>query len=234
MVKVFENINELTKSVAVEISSLLESINKIYIALSGGSTPQAIFQSLAQNYRDIIDWNKIHFFWVDERCVGQDHPDSNYGMAKKALLDHIKISFENIHPINCNKNYQEEIQKYSDEIKSIVPIENNLPRFDIILLGVGSDGHTASIFHDQICLMKSDEICALSHHPETNQARATLTGRVINNAKKVIFIATGKNKSVVVSNILSNNFEIRLPAGYIKPIDGTLDWFLDRDASSLL
>lgn len=234
MVKIFENIDKLTASLFEEIASSLKNNNKINIALSGGSTPYVIFQLLAKNYNNKIEWNKIHFFWVDERCVSVDSSDSNYGMTKKALLNHIQISNENVHPVYCDKDYQEAVQKYSADVKSIVPIINNLPRFDLVLLGVGSDGHTASIFYDQIHLMKSYEICSLSVHSESNQKRITLTGRVINNSKKIIFIVTGKNKAVVVSNILNKQHELRLPAEYIKPTDGTLDWFLDREASSLL
>ncbi|MBK6913150.1 MAG: 6-phosphogluconolactonase [Ignavibacteriales bacterium] len=234
MVKIFENIDKLTASLFEEIASSLKNNNKINIALSGGSTPYVIFQLLAKNYNNKIEWNKIHFFWVDERCVSVDSSDSNYGMTKKALLNHIQISNENVHPVYCDKDYQEAVQKYSADVKSIVPIINNLPRFDLVLLGVGSDGHTASIFYDQIHLMKSYEICSLSVHPESKQKRITLTGRVINNSKKIIFIVTGKNKAVVVSNILNKQHELRLPAEYIKPTDGTLDWFLDREASSLL
>lgn len=234
MTKVFENITELAESVFQAIFVLLGQNAKINIALSGGTTPAAIFELLAKNYFDKIDWQMINLFWVDERCVPSTHFDNNFGMTKKTLLDHIQIPSENIHRIYCEENIRDEIDRYSEEINLIVPVKNDLPRFDLIFLGLGSDGHTASIFPDQVDLMKHNDVCALSIHPESKQKRVTLTGRVINNSKKIIFIVTGKSKSVIIKNIFDKRIDARYPAEYIKPVDGTLDWFLDKEAASLL
>jgi 6-phosphogluconolactonase len=234
MTKVFENITELTESFFQEILFSLNQQAKINIAISGGTTPAAIFELLAKNYSDKLDWKRINFFWVDERCVPSTHTDSNYGMTKKTLLNHIIIPPKNIHPIYCEENVQAEIERYSEEIKLFLPMENKFPRFDLIFLGLGSDGHTASIFPDQIELMKSKEVCAVSIQPESKQKRITLTGKIINNSKKIIFIVTGKSKSLIIKNIFEKRNEIRFPAEHIKPIDGTLYWFLDKEAASLL
>lgn len=234
MTKVFENITELTESVFQEIHFSLNQQTKINIAISGGTTPAAIFELLAKNFFDKLDWKRINFFWVDERCVPSSHPDSNYGMTKKTLLNYIQIPSQNIHPINCGENVQAEIERYSEEIKLFLPMENKFPRFDLIFLGLGSDGHTASIFPNQIELMTAKDICALSNHPQTNQKRITLTGKVINNSRKIIFIVTGKSKSLIIKNIFEKRSEYRLPAEFIRPAEGTLDWFLDIEAASLL
>lgn len=234
MTKVFENITELTISVFQEILLSLNQQAGINIAISGGTTPAAIFELLAKNYFDKVDWKRINFFWVDERCVPSTHPDSNYGMTKRTLLNHIQIPPQNIHPIHCAENVHDEIERYSEEIKLFLPVENKFPRFDLIFLGLGSDGHTASIFPNQLEPMKTNEICALSIQPETNQKRITLSGRVINNSKKIIFIVTGKSKSLIIKNIFERRNEYRLPAEFIKPADGTLDWFLDKEAASFL
>lgn len=234
MTKIFEHITELTESVFQEILLSVNRQDRINLAISGGTTPAAIFELLAKNYFDKVDWTKINFFWVDERCVPSTHSDSNYGMTKRTLLNHVQIPSQNIHPIHCVENVHDEIKRYSEEIKLLLPMENKFPRFDLIFLGLGSDGHTASIFPDNIELIKSNEICALSIQPNTNQKRITLTGRVINNSRKIIFIVTGKNKSLIIKNIFEKRNEYRLPAEFIKPADGTLDWFLDTEAASLL
>ncbi len=209
--------------------------NKFNIALSGGSTPKSLFCALADNYADKLNWSKINFFWGDERSVSPDDEQSNYKTAKKNLLDRINIPSENIFRIKGENNPEEEAERYSSLLKSNLKILNNLPSFDFILLGIGEDGHTASIFPNQMHLLKSDKICEVAIHPETGQKRITLTGKVINNANNICFMVSGENKAIVVSQILKNLEEARnYPANYIISNSGLVQWHLDKRAAKYL
>ncbi|MEK6553505.1 MAG: 6-phosphogluconolactonase, partial [Bacteroidota bacterium] len=186
-------------------------------------------------YKEKIQWKNICFFWVDERCVLPTDSDSNYGMTKQYLLDKIQIPAKNIYRIQGENDPLKEAERYSSVIKKIIPERNNLPSFDLTMLGMGNDGHTASIFPNQLHLIRSDKICDTAVHPLTFQKRITLTGTIINNSSQIIFFVTGKNKSKVVSDILNNSQKSNsFPASYIKPINGKLNWYLDKDAACLL
>ena len=233
---VSNNVEELSEHFAhMLIQGIDAAIDKFNIALSGGSTPKAIFDYLAMNYQTKIDWNKIRFFWGDERCVPPDHPDSNYLMTFEHLFDKIKIPEQNIFRVDGDNKPEAEVQRYSGVIKKNIPSADNIPSFDLVMLGLGEDGHTASIFPDSIELINDKSICAVSQHPALCQKRITLTGTVINNAKKVIFLVTGEKKSEMVKNILNKNegFE-KLPASHINPSEGELIWLLDKEAARLL
>ncbi len=216
-----------------EISSFLKRKNKINVALSGGNTPKVIFKELVDSYKGKLDWGKINLFWGDERCVPPGDSESNYGMTKKYLLDHIQIPSENVYRIEGENNPYEEALKYSGVIRENLVSVNNLPKFDIMLLGLGEDGHTASIFPNQMELLESDKVCEVAVHPESNQKRITVTGRVINNSQKIYFLVSGKSKSFAVGRILNNNGDyLKLPGAHIKPVDGEVNWFLDKEAAS--
>ncbi len=236
-VKVFKSIENLSEEFCLELFNEINSeqnfTGKINIALSGGNTPKAVFRHLAAFYKEKLNWKKINLFWGDERCVPPEDPDSNYGMTKKYLLDHINIPSENIKRIMGENNPEEEAKRYSHVIKSGLPHVNNLPKFDIMILGLGDDGHTASIFPDQMDLLKSDKICDVAYHPVSKQKRITITGKIINNSQKIYFLVIGKNKSSVVNKILNKNDDyLKFPGSHIKPFDGELTWFLDMEAAS--
>ncbi len=208
----------------------------MYLALSGGSTPKIIFQTLAEMYKEKINWSKIHLFWGDERCVPPESDESNYGMTKKYLLDYIDIPKKNVHPVDGNNIPEEETVRYSDEIKNIVRVKNGFPKFDLVILGIGEDGHTASIFPDQMSLLNSEKICEVAVHPGSGQKRITLTGKVINNAEEIIFLITGESKANIVKELFSKD-EIKVkkyPAANISPGNGTLEFFMDENAAKLL
>ncbi len=144
--------------------------SKLTVALSGGSTPKLLFRLWASEYRDRLDWNRVHFFWGDERCVPPEDPESNYGEAKRLFLDSIGIKAENVHRIRGESNPQSEAQRYSREICEHVELgDGNWPIFDLIILGMGNDGHTASIFPNQLALLTSEKICEVASHPVTGQ-----------------------------------------------------------------
>jgi 6-phosphogluconolactonase len=239
MIHIYKTQEETVIQFAKYLISLVnENVKKnknFNIALSGGNTPQILFKLLKENYSKIIDWNFVHFYWGDERCVLPDSEDSNYGHAFKLFLNSNEIPKQNIHRIMGEANPRIEAKRYSDEILKNIPVKNNLPLFDFIILGLGTDGHTASIFPNQMELLNSNNICEVAAHPATKQKRITLTGNVINNANNISFLVTGKSKAEVIANIFEkkNNYK-NYPASYIKPIDGNLIWFLDKDASESL
>ena len=234
--KIFKNLDELSEYFSIYLSNQVDLSNdKFNLVLSGGSTPKSIFQHLAAYFKEKIDWNKINIFWGDERCVPPNSAESNYKMANESLLSKINIPEKNIFRIKGEENPDEEAERYSKVIEQNVLLKNSKPRFDLIMLGLGEDGHTASIFPDQHSLLEAENICSVSVHPVTKQNRITLTGKVINNAKNIVFIATGKNKSKIVSEMLNNKDQRKkYPADFIKPEDGNMIWLLDESAASLL
>ena len=236
-IRVSDNIRtlaeEFCKELVNEINTQLKEKDKINIALSGGNTPKAIFKELAASYKEKLNWEKINLFWGDERCVPPEDSESNYGMTKKHLLDYIKIPSKNINRILGENDPHGEAKRYSDIIRNSLDSVNNLPEFEIMLLGLGEDGHTVSIFPNQMELLGSDKICEVAFHPETKRRRITLSGNVINNSKKIYFLVSGKSKSFAVGEILNKKSDyLNLPAAHIKPVNGELIWFLDKEAAS--
>ncbi|MCB0634434.1 MAG: 6-phosphogluconolactonase [Saprospiraceae bacterium] len=208
---------------------------KVTVALSGGSTPKALFRILAEQYEDKIDWKKIRFFWGDERCVLPNDQESNYGMTQDLLLRHIDIPLANIHRIKGEDNPKQEAERYGELIREHVKMEDGYPVFDLIILGMGSDGHTASIFPHEKELLMAESICAVATHPETGQKRITLTGPVINRAQQVVFLVTGASKTDKLRQIIREEGDwLSYPAAHIRPLSGKLDWFLDEAAAAEL
>jgi 6-phosphogluconolactonase len=235
-IRIFRDHEELAARLADEICELVkESVlkNKLFnIALSGGTTPMYLFNKLGDSYSEKISWDHVHFFWGDERCVPPNDKESNYGMTKSALFDKIRLPAGNVHRIIGENNPDEEVLRYSGEIAARVESKNGLPGFNLILLGLGEDGHTASIFPGNNKSFNSKSICETAFHPVSNQLRITITGSVINNAEKVFFLVTGDNKARVVSSILKTPPANNYPADLVKPLSGNLTWYLDKSASS--
>lgn len=237
-VQVYDNPEFLAEKTAImlkEISDKTISENgKINIALSGGSTPKELFRVVNKNFLNEFNWSGINIYWADERCVSPENPESNYGEAERILLRNIPYA-ENIHRIKGENNPEAESKRYSSILRQNLPEENKLPVFDLILLGLGEDGHTASIFPDSIQIINSDKICEVTLHPDSQQKRITVTGNVINNALKIIFLVTGKSKAQVLKELIENTEQSRnYPASYIQNKKGNLIWMLDKDAASLL
>ena len=232
---IFENKEKLVKGFTEYFINLLnEKTGSFNVALSGGSTPKIWFEYMAKNHKDDIDWKRIHFYWGDERCVPPENKDSNYGMTKSFLLDHIKIPDENIHRIMGELDPQEAAMNYSKEISDNLK-SSEIPIFDLVILGMGDAGHTASIFPHQIELWNSDELCVVATHPISGQNRVSITGKVINNARSVAFLVTGESKTERVKEIIDEEPNAAYyPASLVKPIEGTLHWFLDASAANLI
>lgn len=208
--------------------------NFVTVALSGGSTPKQIFNYISANDNGKINWGKIKLFWGDERCVPPYHDDSNYKMTKQNLLETISIPAENIFRIFGENVAEPEAIRYSAVIADNTKSENGLPMFDIFLLGMGEDGHTASIFPGNESLFTSTNICEAVIHPQTKQQRITITGPVINNAANVIFLVTNSGKAVMAEQLLNKKNDTNLPASFVKPVHGKLFWLLDEKAAILL
>ncbi|MBK7713250.1 MAG: 6-phosphogluconolactonase [Bacteroidales bacterium] len=205
------------------------------VALSGGSTPELLYSVIGDHFSKSVKWENVHFFWGDERCVSPGSPESNYGMTVRSLLGKIRIPESNIHRIKGESDPEKEAVHYSGEITDRLRQAGGMPVFDLIILGVGEDGHTASIFPYNNFLLESESTCAVASHPVTMQKRITITGRVINNAERVAFLVTGRQKAAVVEKILNKRSSGQnFPASGIVPVNGELLWFLDKDAASML
>ncbi|WP_258104559.1 6-phosphogluconolactonase [Marinoscillum sp. MHG1-6] len=228
---IFDSSAEVAKAFADFYLEHSNDAQPYHVALSGGSTPKILFDLIAKDYVDKFSWSNIHFWWGDERCVAPDDDDSNYKMTKERLLDNIDIPEANIHRILGENDPAGEAVRYGQEIEQFLPQTNGLPKFDLIILGMGPDGHTASIFPHEMELLDAESVCAVATHPESGQKRVSLTGKVINNAAQIAFLVTGANKFEKVDSIFEKKEDHKLyPAAYIRPSNGELSWFLDQAA----
>ena len=238
IIKISQSQTELAWDLAREMAEMINNAGRrgktISIALSGGSTPKLLFSILGDNFSDSVMWKYVHFFWGDERCVSPEDPESNYGMTKNALLSKISIPSSNIHRIQGEKDPEKEAVRYSKLISRFTREREGSPVFDLIFLGLGEDGHVASIFPDQNHLLTSEKICEVAFHPVSKQKRITLTGKIINNADNIVFLVTGTYKAEMVSQIIESPGIVDYPAVYIEPVHGVLKWYLDIDAASML
>jgi 6-phosphogluconolactonase len=205
------------------------------IALSGGSTPRLLFDTISAQYQDPGIWDRVSFYWVDERCVPPDHPESNYRMARETLLRYLSHSYDRVYRIRGEEDPHEEAERYGRLLREQLPQSRDLPAFDLIMLGMGGDGHIASIFPGQMELLWSEGPCAVAVQPDSGQRRITLTGKVINNADRVFILATGREKAAIVSRILCETGEYEdYPAAHVRPLSGNISWFLDDAAARFM
>jgi len=237
-IKIFNNTDELSEFLGNFWKQKIDELeeNKYYsIALSGGNTPIKIFTYLSENFKYKIEWSKVKFFWGDERCVPPTDSDSNFKLAKDYLFDQVGIAETNIFRIKGESNPSGEAKDYSRIFEDNLHLENGNPIFDFILLGLGTDGHTASIFPHQIELFNSSDYCEVAEHPHTGQKRITITGNIINNAETVVIVAVGKNKAEKVYEILNKTeLSSNYPAMLVEPKSGNLIWLLDEESAERL
>lgn len=234
-INISESKKQTAKSFSEYLANLIAINNILHIALSGGSTPKEVFKELAENFKNKIDWSKVQFYWGDERCVPSDDKESNYKMANEYLFSKIELPLGNIHRIRGENKPGEEAVRYADHLEANLPSHNKHPQFDLVILGIGDDGHTASIFPNQINLWNSKSYCEVAEHPETGQKRVSLTGNIINNAKEVAFLVTGENKAQKVLEIIDKKGNYNsYPAALVVPNTGRLNWFLDAEAGKLI
>ncbi|MDR2916668.1 MAG: 6-phosphogluconolactonase [Tannerella sp.] len=201
---------------------------KINVALSGGSTPKLLFRIMAEEYRD-TDWSKVHFFWVDERMVPWKDAESNFGEFYRTLVSAGVVPETSLFPIRFDEDETFALSETDAAIRANVPFTGGFPRFDLIILGIGEDGHTASIFPDNLKSFNSPEIVEIAVHPQTKQHRITLTGRTINHAENIIFLCTGAGKKSILNEVINKKNQL-LPATHVSPLNGNLTFYLDEEA----
>jgi len=204
------------------------------VALAGGSTPKAAYALLVSAaYRDRIPWQQIHFFWGDERHVPPDHGDSNYRMAYEAMLSKVTIPAAHIHRMSAEKEAQQAADEYEATLRTALSLAaDTLPRFDLILLGMGPDGHTASLFPGTAAVHESKRLVAAPWVEMLNTFRITLTPPVLCNAVHVVFAAGGADKTEALQSVLHGPYQPNLyPSQVVKPTHGTLLWLVDKAAA---
>lgn len=209
------------------------------IAISGGTTPQATFKVLAdpaQGFANTLPWDKLQLFWVDERCVPPEHPESNYGVCKGILLDKVGILEANVFRMEGELDPEEAASRYESRLRNAMKLEGaESPTFDLIVLGMGPDGHTASLFPHTEGLHEFGRLAIANHVPQKDTWRITLTGPVINQGSEVAFACEGEGKAGILAEVLTGprNPE-RLPSQLIRPANGKLLFLLDAPAAAKL
>ena len=235
-IQIFNSLQELNESFTEWFKEISSSKNQITVALSGGTTPKSLFDYWSSLPKDEINWTKIKFFWGDERCVPPEDSESNFKMTKEHLFNKIDIPMENIFRIKGENNPVEEAKRYGELLNSELKQQNGTPVFDIVILGMGDDGHTASIFPHEIELWKNKENCVTATHPVSGQIRVSLTGKIINAAKNVAFLVTGMNKAKKVKEIIEQPevAEKKYPAALVQPDSDNLYWYLDEASAGMI
>lgn len=237
-INVFDTEDELLNGLAryfvlVAADSIAER-GQFSVALSGGNSPKKLYQLLASpKYKDKVEWNKVHFFFGDERYVPHNDPQSNYLMAKKAILEPLELSYRQVFPVNTSVSPEEAASRYTIDINQYFAGFD--ARFDLVLLGLGDNSHTASLFphtpvlHDKIAEVKEVYL-------EDQQVyRITMTAPLINQAHHIAYLVFGQGKAEAVHHVIEDNMDIEnYPAQLIKPVDGDLQWFMDKAAASEL
>ena len=200
------------------------------VALAGGSTPKAMYALLRESpLRERVDWEKVSFYFGDERCVMPDHPDSNYGMAHQNLFEPLELTEEWVYRMRGEMDPVDAAGEYEDLIKKML---GPSPAFDLILLGMGPDGHTASLFPGTLDQIQDDWLVASIYNQKLNSHRITLTPRTINAARAILVVAGGANKAEALAHVLTGPREPDLyPAQLLHPEHGTLTWLVDRAAA---
>jgi len=241
-IEIFADRNALVRAEADRFVKLtrhaIESRDRCLVALSGGSTPKPLYQLLAtMPYASQIDWSRVHLFWGDERCVPPQHPDSNYRMTRESLLDHIPIPTENVHRIRGEDDPHQAAAAYEQTLRAFFGPEDPPRRsFDIVLLGMGPDGHTASMFPGTAASTESRRWVMPVHVERPRDMwRVTLTTVVLNAAADVALLVAGADKAARLHEVLEERGEPRLPVQRIRPCGGgTLHWMIDKDAAAQL
>ncbi len=230
-----ELVHALAERFCILAQEAIAARNSFSIALSGGSTPKDLYELLAQpEFSERIDWAHVLIFLGDERCVPPDHPDSNFGMIKKALLSKISIPDGNVFaPQGQDKDPEAAAKQYEEQIRRAFSAHTELPKFDLILLGLGPDGHTASLFPDTAALTQKERLFVANYVPQFQAHRLTLTLPVINNARHDFFLVSGDSKASIVKDIFQSQTK-KYPAQFVQPENGTLEWYTDRAAAASL
>jgi 6-phosphogluconolactonase len=239
-IKIFSDKVELTRFAANQFFTQAQQAVKLrgrfLVTLSGGGTPLSLFQLLTQQpYRQQVPWTQTLVFWGDERCVHPDDPDSNYRQAKETLLDHVPLPKDNIHRIHGELTPEIAAHDYAERLQSFAHSGLAWPRFDLVLLGLGSDGHTASLFPGSSPKDTKSTLVATANYQGRPAHRVTLTPSVFNTAREIMFLVTGTDKANALAAVLGGAYEpVRWPAQRIQPIEGKVIWLADTAAANQL
>ena len=207
------------------------------VAFAGGSTPKGLYSLLATEFRSSIPWKQTYFFWGDERHVPPDHPDSNFRMANEAMLSKVPVAASNVFRVPTERKDANEVAaEYEQTIRSFFQLKTGeLPGFDLILLGLGPDGHTASLFPDTSALQETSRLVVANWIAKFQTYRITLTLPVLNHAGCISFLVAGADKAHALHEVLEGDASgEQFPAKLVKPAQGKLIWFVDRAAASSL
>ena len=238
-IRIFRSLSDISRSAAtifVEQSmKAIQERGQFLVALNGGSTPAGTFQLLATEFREKVNWVHLHVFWGDERCVPPGDPESSYGQARDLLLRHVPIPESNIHRIQGELSPAEAAKDYSMVLQKFALSPLSWPFFDLVLLGMGEDGHTASLFPGSPIDVSEPVLPVAGHYQDRPARRVTLTPLVFNSARRVVFMAAGEKKAATLAEVLSDRYNPELyPAQRIDPRDGRLIWLVDEKAASRL
>ena len=236
-IKIYKSEGDLFHHAAGAISMLinefLNEYGKCTFVLSGGSTPKNLYRILgSERFREHINWDNVYIFWGDERCVPPESDESNYKMANDSLLSHIQIHEKNIFRIKGELAPEASANEYEERIKEFFA-GKKLPSFDVILLGLGEDGHTASLFPGSNALIENEKWVVENYAEVQHKWRITMTLKAINNARNIAFLVSGKNKAGVVKEVIRKK-NPEMPASLINPSTGNLTWYLDKDAALMI
>jgi 6-phosphogluconolactonase len=238
MIRVYTDLESLSRAAAelfvVEGRRAVEASGRFAVLLAGGDTPRRTYELLATPcFRDRIPWSAVHVFWGDERCVPPDDRRSNALMAHRALLDHVPVPPAQIHPISGGCSPHEAAREYEEVLRAFFAAD--LPCFDLVFLGLGENGHTATLFPGASALEERERWVAEVYVAEEGLHRVTLTAPAINQAALVAFLVTGGGKADVLREVLEGTTDPRrIPARLIRPVQGELLWLVDREAARLL
>ena len=238
-IKIVSDSAELNRVAAHEFKNSVDSAiaanGRFAVALSGGNTPRSVYSLLASDYKTALPWDKVHIFFGDERSVPPDHPDSNYRMANEALFAKIAIPAGNVHRVRTELAPDAAAEDYDRQLRDFFNLSSGAwPRFDLVLLGLGEDGHTASLFPGSSALEEKSRLVAATWVERMKTFRITLTYPVLNHAAAVEFLISGAGKAQILSQVLSSSSGATYPAQRIKPERGRLLWLVDDDAARLL
>jgi 6-phosphogluconolactonase len=243
IIRVFPDSEAVSRAAAGEfVRAATEAVaarGRFTVALSGGSTPQRLYQILAEApFRDRVDWGKVEVFWGDERSVPPDHKDSNFRMAREALLDRVPLPAANVHRLEAERADRDAAARdYQAVLVRTfgVPADGEPPAFDLILLGMGPDGHSASLFPDTTALGEMKRWVVVNYVPKFATERVTLTYPILNRAREVLFLVAGADKAEPLHDVLEGPPDARrLPSQAIRPTAGKLLWYVDRKAAARL
>jgi 6-phosphogluconolactonase len=239
-VRIFENLESLSEAAAVLfIESSARAVmerGRFLVAFSGGGTPLKLYGLLARSpYHEQVDWPHAHMFWGDERCVPPEDLENSYRQAHDVLLGHVPIPAENIHRIESDLEPDTAAINYALILKQFASAPLDWPRFDLVLLGMGDDGHTASLFPSPEVDPSTPTLAVTAQYQDRPANRVTLTPRVFNAARRIVFLVSGQSKSETLANVLYGEYHPeQLPAQRIRPTDGELIWMVDRPAAAKL